>query len=80
MRSTPIMEYLFDISEGKHSKTATNCFKTTDFTAIKWFTEASGGDSDSKGCASMPGSIASIELVPQVFDAKQVDWPASFGL
>jgi hypothetical protein len=64
----------------KYSRTATNCFKVTDFTAIKWFTDASGVGKDSKEYTPMPGSIASIELVSQVFDAKHVDGPATSGL
>lgn len=74
------MEYFFDILWEKHSRTATNCFKITDFTAIKWFTDASGVEKDSKEYTPMPGSIASIELASRVVDAKQVDWPAISGL
>ena len=64
----------------KVSRTATNCFKITNFTAIKWFTDASGVVSDSKAYAPMSGSLAPSELALQVSDVGWVDWPVIFGL
>jgi hypothetical protein len=74
------MEDFFDASLQKSSRTATNCFKITDFTAIKWFTDASGVEKDSTEYAPTPRSIAPLELALRVVDARQADWLAISGL
>jgi hypothetical protein len=74
------MEDCFDILPEKRFRTATNCFRVTDFPAIKWFTDASEVRKDSKEDTPTPRSIAIIKLASQVVDAKQVDWPGTSGL
>jgi hypothetical protein len=63
-------EVLFDISQDKHERTATNYFKITNFAAVKCITDAFEVEKALKEPMPMLGSMACIELASQVFDAK----------